>query len=148
MAKIEKFEDIQSWQRARELCKEIYAITSIDSFSKDYGLKDQIRRAGISVMSNIAEGFERNGNKEFKQHLSIAKASLGEIESQLYIAFDQRYISNEKFEELQNECKNLSKIIGAFIEYLKTTNYEGTKFSSTGVKGKIEKTNQPETRNH
>ncbi len=86
MAKIDRFEDIKAWQKARELNKEIYKISNNTLFEKDFGLKDQIRRASVSVLSNIAEGFERNGSKEFKQFLSIAKGSSGEVRAQLYVA--------------------------------------------------------------
>lgn len=82
MSSIERFEDIEAWQKARELTRSIYAMTSHGAFSKDFALRDQIRRASVSGMSNIAEGFERGGDKEFKNFLSIAKASVGEVKSQ------------------------------------------------------------------
>ena len=86
--KVERLEDLNIWQRARKMTQEIYTITEKPKFSKDYALKDQIRRAGVSVMSNIAEGFERGSNKEFVQFLYIAKGSIGEVRSQLYVALD------------------------------------------------------------
>ena len=89
MAKIEKFEDIQSWQKARTLTKEIYGVTLTGAFAKDFGLRDQIRRAAVSILSNIAEGFERGGDKEFLQFMAIAKGSAGELRAQLYVALDQ-----------------------------------------------------------
>lgn len=99
MAKINSFEEIHAWQKARELTREIYKISNDGSFGKDYGLRDQIRRASVSIVSNIAEGFERNGSKEFKQFLSISKGSAGEVRAQLYIALDLEYITKEEFEK-------------------------------------------------
>ena len=98
--KIERFEDIQAWKKARELVRSIYEITSDGNFSKDYGLKDQLRRASVSIMSNIAEGFSRRSTNEFTQFLFIAKGSAAEAQSQLYIALDQGYIGQDKFDEL------------------------------------------------
>jgi len=89
MATFNNFEDIEAWQKARQLTKRIYEITKKGALAKDYGLKDQIRRASVSIMSNIAEGFERGGNKEFIQFLSTAKGSSGEVRSQLYVIVDQ-----------------------------------------------------------
>jgi len=100
MATIKRFEDISAWQKARELSKEIYAITKIGRFSKDYELKGQILKASGSIMDNIAEGFERGGKGEFIQFLGIAKGSCGEVRSQLYRALDREYIDKEKFNEL------------------------------------------------
>lgn len=128
MAKIESFEDIVSWQKARILNLEIYKITNGVNFIKDFGLKDQIRRASISIMSNIAEGFERNGTKEFIQFLSIAKASCGEVRCQLYIAVDLAYIDKTEFDILHEQCKNISKLISGFITYLKDSEFKGSKF--------------------
>jgi len=109
-SKIGKFEDLVAWQKARELTSEIYQITNQGEFSKDYGLRDQIRRASVSVMSNIAEGFERYNAKEFHHFLSIAKSSCGEVRSQLYVALDANYLTTTKFAELKNKCIELSKI--------------------------------------
>ena len=92
MASFRTFEEIEAWKKSRELVRAIYQATSLGAFSTDYGLRDQIRRASVSIMSNIAEGFEREGTKEFVQFLSIAKASAGEVRSQLYVALDQGYI--------------------------------------------------------
>jgi four helix bundle protein len=88
MSRIEKIEDLIIWQKARELSKKVYEITTEGKFAKDFGLRDQIRRSSVSVMSNIAEGFERQGDGEFKRFLSIVKGSLGEVRSQLYVALD------------------------------------------------------------
>src|SRR6267143_950560 len=100
MVKISKFEDIESWKKARKLTNEIYQTTTSGDFVRDFGLKDQIRRASVSVLSNIAEGFERGGDKEFLQFLAIAKGSCGEVRAQLYIALDQGYLSQELFDNL------------------------------------------------
>ena len=98
MAKVKKFEDIQSWKKARSLTKEIYAATLTGAFARDFGLRDQMRRSAISILSNIAEGFERGGDKEFLQFLAIAKGSAGELRAQLYVAFDQSFITVAKFD--------------------------------------------------
>jgi four helix bundle protein len=129
MAKINSFEDIQSWQKARELNKEIYKVSNSGSFCKDFGLRDQIRRASVSVVSNIAEGFERDGSKEFKQFLSIAKGSAGEVRAQLYVALDLEYITNTEFEKLNILVIETSKLISGFIKYLKDSELRGAKFN-------------------
>jgi four helix bundle protein len=92
MATFKRFEEIGAWQKSRELTREIYKITAAGRFGRDYGLRDQIRRASVSIMSNIAEGFERSGSGEFGQFLSTAKGSAGEVRSQLYVALDQEYL--------------------------------------------------------
>ena len=110
--KIERFEDLIAWQKARELTKQIYDITRTNPFSKDFGLKDQIRRASVSVMSNIAEGFDRGGRAEFHRFLVIAKGSCAEVRSQLYIASDIGYIDQKYFDELYSLVSEISRIIG------------------------------------
>src|SRR5438132_9670595 len=100
MSKIERFEDIVAWQKARMLTKEVYALARVGDFARDFGLKDQIQRASVSTMSNIAEGYERGGDKEFVQFLSTSKGSCGEVKSHLYVALDQNYIAAPQFEEL------------------------------------------------
>ena len=112
MPSVEKFEDLIAWQKARELAKQIYQFTDVGKFSTDYGLRDQIRRASVSVMSNIAEGFERSGQSEFHHFLVIAKASCAEVRSQLYIAKDIGYLSENVFSELMNLAIEVSKITG------------------------------------
>ena len=104
MGKIEKFEDLIAWQKARELTNQIYEITRHNDFTRDFGLKNQIQRASVSIMSNIAEGFERGGRAEFHQFLSIAKASCAEVRSQLYVALDAGYLS--RWEHPQFLTKN------------------------------------------
>jgi len=110
--KVEKFEDLVAWQKARELTKQIYLLTSKEPFSRDFGLRDQIQRAALSVMSNIAEGFERGSRSEFHQYIVIAKASCAEVRSQLYVALDVGYISQEQFENVNSLATEVSRIIG------------------------------------
>ena len=118
MARIEKFEDIQSWQKARQLCVIIFQLTAHERFSKDYSLKDQIKRSSGSVMDNIAEGFDRSSSKDFRRFLFISKGSLSEVKSQLYRALDQNYINKEEFEEAFNLADETGKLIGGLINYL------------------------------
>ena len=120
MNKINRFEDIKAWQLSRVLTKEIYKITNKGKFSSDFSLKDQIRRAAVSVSSNIAEGFERNSKKEFIQFLFIARASAAEIRSQLYIAKDLEYLTEDEFNKLVLMAEEISKTIYGFIKYLKS----------------------------
>lgn len=127
MSKFETFEDIQSWQLARELTRAIYAISNEGTFAKDFGLRDQIRRASVSILSNIAEGFERGSNKEFIQFLYIAKGSSGEVRAQLYVAFDQAYISQLTFEQLSKKTTEISRMISGLISYLNKSSYKGEK---------------------
>ena len=128
MATIEKFEDLESWKIAREVTKKIYQITSSGDFARDFGLKDQIRRSVVSIMSNIAEGFERDGNKEFINFLSIAKGSCGEARSQIYVAIDQGFISTEEFGWINDNLKLTGKLIGGFMNYLRQSELKGKKF--------------------
>jgi four helix bundle protein len=110
--KIERFEDFIAWQKARLLTAKIYKVSGEGAFSRDFGLKDQMRRAAVSIMSNIAEGFERGRPSEFHQFLSIAKASCAELRSQLYVAFDADYLKKELFNELLTETTEVGQIIG------------------------------------
>jgi four helix bundle protein len=128
MAKISKFEDIESWKRARMLTTEIYTITSSGKFSRDFALRDQIRRAAISILSNIAEGFERGGDNEFLQFLSIAKGSCGEARAQLYVALDQAYISRAQSETLSTAANDISQLIAGLMKYLRQSNLRGNKY--------------------
>lgn len=128
MPTIEKFEDLEAWKLAREVTKEIYRVTKNDFFISDYGLRDQICRASVSVMSNIAEGFERDGNKEFINFLSIAKGSSGEVRSQLYIALDQNYISENEFNFIYGKATQNGRVIAGLINYLKQSEIRGIKF--------------------
>lgn len=131
---IKYFEDLQVWKTARELTSKAYAVTGDGAFSKDFGLRDQIRRAAVSVMSNIAEGYERGGNQEFIQFLSIAKGSCGEVRSQLYVAVDQTYLEKRDGEKLIDEFRKLSIMINNFMEYLKGSSYKGSKYKKPPVK--------------
>ncbi len=129
MAKIERFEEIIAWQKARELCKIIKPLTKKNEFLKDFKLSGQILDSSGSVMDNIAEGFERGGNKEFIQHLFISKGSCGETKSQLYRALDSDYISDDEFLTCYNKSEEVAKVIEGFIKYLQTTEIKGRKFN-------------------
>ncbi len=131
---VKYFEDLEVWKSARTLTRRIYALTVKASFSKDFGLRDQIRRASVSIMSNIAEGFERGGTQEFIQFLSIAKGSCGEVRCQLYIASDQDYLDKEEGIKLIDECRRLSIMINNLMEYLKGAGYKGAKFKKAPYK--------------
>ena len=126
--KIERFEDMEMWQKARELSKVVYEITRYEKFSKDYRFRDQIRAASGSVMDNIAEGFEREGNKEFIKFLSYSKGSIGEVRSQTYRAYDCSYIDKLKYEDLIERTESLSKQLKGFMSYLKSSDYKGSRF--------------------
>lgn len=105
------FEELVAWQKARELTKHVYRITSGGEFARDFGLRDQIRRAAVSIMSNIAEGYERGGRVEFHQFLVVAKGSCAEVRSQLYVAHDVGYISAAQFQDMKSATEELSKIL-------------------------------------
>jgi four helix bundle protein len=128
MATITKFEDLEIWQEARKLAKEIYLISKETDLKTDYRFKDQIKASSGSIMDNIAEGFERDGNLEFRQFLSIAKGSAGESRSQIYRLFDYEYISEEKFLDLKSKYEALSGKIKNFITYLNKKDFKGNKF--------------------
>ncbi|WP_264566124.1 four helix bundle protein [Flavobacterium sp. N3904] len=128
MATIKRFEDLEIWQDARKLSKEVIVISKETNLKTDFRLKDQIKASSGSIMDNIAEGFERNGNLEFRQFLSIAKGSAGESRSQLYRVFDNDYINQEKLESLIFEYEKLSGKINNFISYLNKKDFKGTKF--------------------
>ena len=118
MPKIERFEDIQAWQKARELVKEIYAVSNAGAFTRDFGLRDQIRRASVSIMLNIAEGFARKTTKEFAQFLVITHGSAAEVQAALYVALDQKYVTPERFESLYSMSDETSRMIMGFARYL------------------------------
>jgi four helix bundle protein len=124
------FEDLEIWKDARRLTRAIYRLTTTEKFSKDFGLRDQIRRAAVSIMSNIAEGYERGGNPEFTQFLYVAKGSCGEVRSQLYVALDQGYAEQKQTDELMKSFKRLSSMISNLITYLRNSGMKGEKFKS------------------
>ncbi len=116
--KIERFEDIEGWQLGRELTRLVYAVTRKGDFAKDFGLKNQIQTAAGSVMHNIAEGFDAGSNREFIRFLRYAKRSSTEVQSELYVALDQRYVTRMEFEKLYETARLTRSKIGAFIKYL------------------------------
>jgi four helix bundle protein len=129
--KIKNFEDLEIWKEARHLTREIYTLSKAPQFSKDYGLRDQMQRAAVSIMANIAEGFERGGNQEFVQFLYIAKGSCGEIRSQLYVALDQQYIDQNIVENLKITLRRLSVMIKHLIDHLKRSGMRGPKYGNS-----------------
>lgn len=128
MASFKTFEEIEAWQKSRELTKQVYKITAEGTFARDYGLKDQIRRAAVSIMSNIAEGFERSGTGEFTQFLATAKGSAGEVRSQLYVALDQGYLQQSVFNTLSASATEISRMVSGLMSYLRRSGIRGTKF--------------------
>ncbi len=123
------FEELPVWQKVRELVNCIYDLTDKEPFRRDFSLVDQIKRASVSIMSNIAEGFERGSNAEFIQFLYIAKGSSGETRTQLYIARDRSYISDDDFYRSLSICKDVSAQLSGFIDYLKSSRMKGEKFN-------------------
>ncbi|UKK47479.1 four helix bundle protein [Prevotella sp. E9-3] len=128
MAAVRDFEELSIFQKARELSKKIYPVTNREGFKSDYRFVQQIRAAAGSIMDNIAEGFERTGNKEFLNFLYIAKGSCGEVRSQLIRANDIGYLTPEEYEELYSDCRKLSASIMNFIKEIKTSDLTGAKF--------------------
>lgn len=128
MPTIHRFEDLEVWKQSRSLAKEIYEHLKQGVFAKDFGLRDQMSRSSGSIMDNIAEGFERDGRKEFIQFLAYAKGSAGELRSQLYRALDRKYITDDDFAFLSELAFAVSKSLSGFISYLKKSEYGGTKY--------------------
>jgi len=118
MATITRFEDIEAWKTARALTRMVYAFTEQGKFSKDFGLKNQIQRAAVSMMSNIAEGFESRTQPQFLEYLGRAKASAGEVRCQLYVAIDLQYITQEEFNQVFDLADKSSRQIARFMNYL------------------------------
>ncbi len=134
MATVMKFEELECWQKCRELCKKVYKLTNKEKFSKDFSLVWQIRKSSGSAMDNIPEGFERGGNKEFVNFLSISRGSLAELKSQLYRAFDQEYITDEEFKETYLITTEASKLVTGLINYLIKSDIKGLKFKKMKIK--------------
>ena len=128
MASVERFEDIEAWKRARQLTKAVCQVTAGGEFARDFTLRDQIRSAVVSILSNIAEGFERGGDEEFRQLLSVAKGSAGEVRAQLYVALDAALIDQQQFDRLYALTIEVAKLLSGFIRYLGSSGYKGNKF--------------------
>ena len=128
IARIERFEDVEGWKKGRVLAGEIYRVTSSGEFSRDFGLRDQVRRAAVSIPSNIAEGFERGGDREFRQFLAHAKGSTGELKTHLYIALDLGFIGRERFDHLYGQASEIGRILGGLMKYLSQSNLRGRKY--------------------
>ena len=130
MAKIEKFEDLEIWNKSREICIDIETLFETKNLGKRFSMKDQMDRSSGSIMDNIAEGFERNGNREFVNFLSFSKGSCGELKSQLYRALDKNLISQREFDNLSVKIELVKNKIGAFMKYLNSTEIKGLKFNN------------------
>jgi four helix bundle protein len=128
MSGISRFEEIEGWRKGRELARLVYQVSARPEFARDFGLSNQIRRSAVSVLSNIAEGFERGGNGEFRYFLSVAKGSAGEVQAQLYVALDAGFISQSEFEQLYKLARDTSRLIGGFMRFLQRSALEGPKF--------------------
>ncbi len=128
MASFERFEDIEGWKKERELTRSVYQMSAVDKFSRDYGLRDQVRRAAVSIMSNIAEGFERGGNKEFQHFLAVAKGSAGEVRSQLYVALDAAFINQEQFDHVSHLAIETGRLIAGLMKYHSQSDLKGNRF--------------------
>ena len=130
MAKIEKFEDLEIWNKSRDICIDIEPLFETTNLGKRFSMKDQMDRSSGSIMDNIAEGFERNGNREFVNFLSFSKGSCGELKSQLYRALDKNLISQSEFDNLSVKIELVKNKIGAFMKYLNSTEIKGLKFNN------------------
>ena len=128
MATVKNFESLDVWTQSRVLTNRVYEMTRLSGFRNEFSLKDQLKRAAVSVMSNIAEGYERNNNKEFVYFLSMAKGSCGEIQSLLYVSLDQKFITSEHFDDLYNKVSDISKMIYGLINYLKNSDIRGLRY--------------------
>jgi four helix bundle protein len=128
MATFKRFEDIEAWKQSRNLVDKIYVVTKVQTFKSDVVLSSQIKKSAISIISNIAEGFDRESRKEFIYFLSISKGSCGELKTQLYLALDQKYISSITFDEIYNLTDHTSKLIHNLIVYLGDSNINGLRY--------------------
>ena len=134
MARLERFEDIEAWKKGRELTKAVYRATLGNRFRQDPALRDQMRRAAVSVPSNIAEGFERGGDKEFRQFLAQAKGSTGEVKTQLYVSLDVGCLGQTEFDDLYRLATETGRLIGGFMKYLTRSTFRGTKYQRPGTR--------------
>ena len=134
MATFKKFEEIECWKKARELTRGIYKVSGRAPFARDFGLRDQIRRASVSIMSNIAEGYDRSGTGEFIQFLATAKGSAAEVRCQLYVAVDQAYIDDRDFSELSALAAATARMVAGLMNYLVKSRYKGTKYKTQSAK--------------
>lgn len=125
---IKKFEELIAWQKARKLTADVYVVTGSGNFAKDFSLKDQIRRAAVSIGSNVAEGFDRGNNKEFLTFLGVAKGSAAEVRSQLYTAYDVGYLQEEKFKELISQAEEVSMLINGLSSSLRKSDIQGRRY--------------------
>lgn len=128
MARIEKFEDLEVWQRARDICKFVDHLILSTPIHKNFRLRDQMEGSSGSIMDNIAEGFDRDGNKEFHNFLSYSKGSVSELKSQAYRALDKKYISQDEFDKISQMCEITKNKIGAFMYYIRKSEFKGQKF--------------------
>lgn len=135
MATFKNFEEIEAWRKTRLLAREVHAMTKEGDFAKDFGLRNQIRRASVSVMADIAEGCERNGTGEFIQFLSIAKGFVGEVRAHLYVAYDQDYMDKQTLDRLIVDTEEVGKKIGGLMDYVRNSGIKGAKYRSTSVLG-------------
>lgn len=118
MAAVTRFEDLLVWQKARVLCRDVYRLSAIGGWARDFALRDQIRKAAISVMSNIAEGFERNADGQYVYFLNVAKGSVGELRSQLYVALDQAYVSETDFRSAFGLAEEISRMLFSLVKHV------------------------------
>ena len=126
--KVKRFEDLDCWKKSRKLSSRVYEVTGGGKFARDFALKDQFRRASISMLSNIAEGFERGGDKEFLHFLAMAKGSCGEVRAQLYVALDQEYLPTEAFDLLLESVEEIGRMISGLMKYLGMSQLKGSKY--------------------
>ena len=131
MGRISEFEEMEAWKEARTLANHVYDLSNGSLLSKDFGLQDQMRRAAVSILSNIAEGFERGGDREFFHFLSQAKGSAGELRAQLYLALDRGYLAKSEFQDLCDRAKRISRMLSALMSYLRRSDLRGSKYAST-----------------
>jgi four helix bundle protein len=118
MPTFKRFEDIQAWQKAREVTKLVYSLSKKGEFARDFGLRDQIRRSSVSIMANIAEGFSRRSDKDFANFLNISRSSAAEVQSHLYVALDQDYLEAADFDFIYNKLEETSRMIFALVKHL------------------------------